>query len=161
MQAGQFDRALVAIELYLDSFKSEAEAQIWEIWALALNHCLEEAYGKIDKFIKNNSGHEPDMLLFLKYGLQGQKAKALASVTERLRGFCQGDEPWSWMLAKCYALVEEKEEAMRWLEIAANRGFVNYPFISKYEPFLKNIRGEAEFKQLMERVKHEWEHFEE
>ena len=28
-------------------------------------------------------------------------------------------------------------------------------------PFLDNIRGEEHFKKLMERVKYEWEHFEE
>jgi non-specific serine/threonine protein kinase len=53
------------------------------------------------------------------------------------------------MLADCYALAGEKEEAMNWLENAVNRGFVNYPYISKYNPFLKNIRGEARFKELL------------
>ena len=53
-----------------------------------------------------------------------------------------------------------KVEALDWLENAVDRGFVNYPFISEYDPFLKNIRGEPRFKKLMERVKHEWENFE-
>jgi tetratricopeptide (TPR) repeat protein len=160
---GQFERALKAIKLFLSSYKTSPQgvSLIWEIWTLAINNSLEEAYEKTDKFIEKNSGFKPDMLLFLKYSLQGQKAKALSSATERLREFCQTDEQWSWMLADCYSLVGEKEEAMRWLGIAVNRGFVNYPFISKYDPFLKNIRGEAEFKKLMERVKYEWEHFEE
>jgi len=30
----------------------------------------------------------------------------------------------------------------------------------EHDPFLVNIRGEEHFKKLMERVKHEWEHFE-
>ena len=48
-------------------------------------------------------------------------------------------------------------EALDWLENAVNRGFLNYPFLSEYDPFLENIRGERRFKDLMERVKHEWE----
>lgn len=40
------------------------------------------------------------------------------------------------------------------------RGFINYPFFSKIDPFLENIRGDERFKKLIERVKREWENFE-
>ena len=39
-------------------------------------------------------------------------------------------------------------------------GFINYPFLNEYDPFLENIRREERFKKLMKRVKHEWENFE-
>jgi non-specific serine/threonine protein kinase len=60
-----------------------------------------------------------------------------------------------------FAVLDEKKEALDWLENAVNRGFVNYSFIIEYDIFLKNIRGEERFKKLMERIKYEWEHFEE
>ena len=63
-------------------------------------------------------------------------------------------------MADYYALINEKEEAFKWLEHAINRGFINYPFLNEYDPFLENIRGEERFKKLMERVKYEWENFE-
>jgi non-specific serine/threonine protein kinase len=53
-----------------------------------------------------------------------------------------------------------KYEALDWLENAVHKGFINYPFISEHDPFLKNIRSEPRFKKLMERVKREWENFE-
>jgi eukaryotic-like serine/threonine-protein kinase len=59
------------------------------------------------------------------------------------------------------ALLGEKKESMDWLENAVNRGFINYPLLAVKDPFLANIRGEPRFKKLMERVKYEWEHFEE
>jgi hypothetical protein len=31
---------------------------------------------------------------------------------------------------------------------------------AEHDPFLEKIRAEERFKKLMERVKHEWEHFE-
>jgi disulfide oxidoreductase YuzD len=58
-------------------------------------------------------------------------------------------------------LLDEKKEALDWLENAVNRGIINYPFINTYDSFLDNIRGEERFKKLMERVKKEWEEFEE
>jgi non-specific serine/threonine protein kinase len=58
-------------------------------------------------------------------------------------------------------LLDEKKEALDWLENAVDRGFINYPFISKHDSLLANIRGEERFRKLMERVKKEWEEFEE
>ena len=33
-------------------------------------------------------------------------------------------------------------------------------FLATLDPWLANIRGDARFQKLMERVKYEWEHFE-
>jgi non-specific serine/threonine protein kinase len=60
-----------------------------------------------------------------------------------------------------YALLGEKEKSLDWLENAVSRGFINYPYLNEYDPYLANIRGEPRFKKLMEQVKDEWEHFEE
>ena len=63
-------------------------------------------------------------------------------------------------LAECHALAGEEDEALRWLENAVSRGFINYPLISRLDPFLENVRGGERFEKLMKRVKYEWEHFE-
>ena len=39
-------------------------------------------------------------------------------------------------------------------------GNINYPLFSELDPWLENIRGEERFKELMVRVKHQWENFE-
>jgi hypothetical protein len=65
-----------------------------------------------------------------------------------------------WNVAQGYALIEEKEVALDWLENVINKGWFNYPLFSQLDPFLANIRNEPRFKKLMERVKYEWEHFE-
>ncbi len=129
--------------------------------ALALNQQFEEAYSLFDFIIKNS----PDDVFawlapFFKYALQGEKNKASKSVTENLKTATRLDETGSWYMAECYALIDEKEEAIDWLENAVWRGVLNYPLLSEYDPFLENIRGEERFKKLMERVKHEWENFE-
>jgi hypothetical protein len=63
-------------------------------------------------------------------------------------------------MAHGYALIDEKEKALDWLENAVDRGFIAYSFLISHDPFLKNIRGEERFEKLMERVKYEWEIFE-
>jgi hypothetical protein len=76
-----------------------------------------------------------------------------------LRHWAERDFNFSRWVAQCYALVDEREEAFRWLENAVDHGFVNYPFLKEYDPLLENIRGEERFEKLMERVKYEWAHF--
>jgi hypothetical protein len=63
-------------------------------------------------------------------------------------------------MAGCYSLIDRKEEALDWLKHAAlSRGFINYPLLANYDPFLENIRGEERFQELMGEVKYRWEHF--
>ena len=57
-------------------------------------------------------------------------------------------------------MVNEKDEALRWLEHAIDRGWINYPLLAEQDPFLENVRGEERFKKLMDRIKPEWERFE-
>ena len=99
-------------------------------------------------------------LLFLKYALNGEKSKALELLTEDVRNFFWHDADLPCLAAGGFALIDEKKEAIRWLEHSINKGNINYPLLSEIDPFLENIRGEERFKKLMERVKHEWENFE-
>jgi len=38
--------------------------------------------------------------------------------------------------------------------------WINYPFLSRIDPWLETIRGDPRFEALMARVRHEWEAFE-
>jgi non-specific serine/threonine protein kinase len=53
----------------------------------------------------------------------------------------------------------EKEQALKWLEHIIDRGWINYPLLSRDDPLLENIRGEGRFQELMSRVKRDWEAF--
>ncbi len=66
----------------------------------------------------------------------------------------------SWEMATGYALIGETDDALEWLENAVQRGFINYPFLSQYDPLLENIRHERRFVALMEDVRSQWERFE-
>jgi len=98
--------------------------------------------------------------LFRKLALQGKQKDALKTVTRELKNWVRWDEQFSWEMSASYALIDQKKEALDWLENAVNRGFINYPFLNEYDPLLENIRSEERFKKLIKRVKHEWESFE-
>jgi TolB-like protein/Tfp pilus assembly protein PilF len=128
--------------------------------ALALANNVEESIEVLNK-AKDLS---PDLWLiqlsrFFMHALQKEKTKALKYVSEDLKTKSAGDEQAPLWMAECYALIGEKEEAINWLQILVDWGFINYPFLNEINPFLENIRGEKRFKALMEKVKHQWENF--
>ncbi len=129
---------------------------------LAYNNKVDEAVSVIDASARANQDNAFIKFgLLIKYGLQKEREKAFQIMTPDFRKTCLRDGEWSYFVADAFALLDEKTEALDWLENAVTRGFLNYPFISQHDRFLDSIRGEERFKKLMERVKYEWEHFEE
>jgi hypothetical protein len=52
------------------------------------------------------------------------------------------------------------DRALYWLDIAIGRGFINYPFLARYDPFTETLRTDPRFLQLMEIARDRWERFE-
>jgi non-specific serine/threonine protein kinase len=98
--------------------------------------------------------------LFVKYAIEGDEKRIKELLTVDFVKTARRDCQNSYFVSGLFALSGMKDEAFDWLENAVDRGFINYPFMSEYDPFIENIRSEPRFKRLMERVKHEWEHFE-
>lgn len=80
--------------------------------------------------------------------------------TEECREVLWGDLQYSHLLAQAYALLGRREAALRWLERSVERGSIHYPFLSKMDPLLENLRNDPRFDALMERVRTRWEGFE-
>jgi len=70
------------------------------------------------------------------------------------------DPQSSYLISALYSFIGEKEESLKWLEISIGGGFMIYPFMNEFDPFLENIRGDERFRKLMKRVKQIWESYE-
>ncbi|MFC2157873.1 hypothetical protein ACFLT9_08555, partial [Acidobacteriota bacterium] len=99
-------------------------------------------------------------ILFLRNIYEKNWRNALKALNKDLEDFCWKDPEGVWLMAGCFATIGERDHALKWMEHAFERGWINYPLFARIDPFLENIRGEPRFKKLMERVKHEWENFE-
>jgi non-specific serine/threonine protein kinase len=162
LSEGQFGLALDELRKDYRSDPESPSKQFNYARTLAYNKAFDEAFSIFDQSAKATPNNAlTKMGLMLKYGLQKDRENAFREMTPDFEKTCERDLEWSYQIAEAFALLGEKKEALDWLENAVNRGFINYPFMSGIDPFLANIRGEERFRKLMERVKYEWEHFEE
>jgi non-specific serine/threonine protein kinase len=63
-------------------------------------------------------------------------------------------------LAQGFALAGEKEPAIKWLQVAVDRGFVNYPFLARHDSSFNALHGEPTFEALLAAARRRWECFE-
>jgi len=61
------------------------------------------------------------------------------------------------VLADGCALIGCRDAGVQWLTTAADRGFIDYPYLAKRDPFLEWLRGDADLESLMNRVRQRWE----
>ena len=158
---GQFN---LALEPIFSVYRLQPEASMWQGWkalVLMYNDRPVETYeflNEVDKEGAEDSGSR--VLVFLKHAIHGEKKKLTSLLTPDFVKAMKMDLQFSWHLAAIFAFINEKDQALEWLEHAVNRGFINYPFLKNHDRLLDNIRSEERFQKLLERVKYEWENFE-
>ena len=165
MVEGQHEDALSSFQKWSKLAQDDLWKNIFSVYIYAWQKQNDKTYELVGQMVAQKSQsriHDKfaEWCLFFKYALQGEKSKALETISEGVKNFFWNDPEVMWYGVCNYALINEKEEAFKWLEHIIDRGWINYPFLSERAPFLENIRGEERFKKLMVRVKHEWENFE-
>jgi TolB-like protein len=100
------------------------------------------------------------LICFLAHGLAGSRSAALAVVTPQLEAVAHATDLFPRFLAIGYAAARMPDRAIHWLSIAIDRGFINYPFLAHHDPFLKSLRTDSQFQQLLATVRERWEKFE-
>ncbi len=158
---GQYDRAMETLDKHRQAMGQSVVIHYFYGMVFSYTNRLEEAFMAFDQMLKI----EPDSIFcicgqMLKHSLKGSKSEALQLYTPRLETWAKRDFGYSNTLAEIFSVLDQKEEALNWLENAVNRGMINYHFFNEIDPLFKNIKGEERFKKLMVRVKKEWEEFE-
>ncbi|MFQ5754301.1 MAG: tetratricopeptide repeat protein [bacterium] len=162
---GQLDLALSTFEKITKLVPEDMFSKQISAYILAWQKNYDKVFELVDQMLQKAShdrihANVAEWCLFFKYALQGEKAKAFETLTEDVKRWIWNDPESVWLGVSNYALIDEKEEALIWLEHAVNRGWINYPLCAEKDPFLENIRGEPRFKKIMKGVKYEWENFE-
>src|SRR5688500_13733495 len=158
---GNYPEALTWTQRSVDIDSANPTPCMIHALMLAANGRREEGMAMLDTVAGGPSGMAWARLApAMACALRGERDELLRIMTPELRAAAQWDELFAWWAADCFALVNEAEAAINFLERAVEFGFINAPWLSKYEPFLASLRNEPRFGRLMERVRAAWRAFE-
>ena len=155
-------RFALALESFHKGFPENFMAQSFYGLTLAYTRRVDEAYSILSKLVKDDPKNYWFRLIYIFISaLKGQKGEILSTLQDpAFEKWAWRDYSYSFHVTDIFAVLGEKEKTLEWLDHAVSIGYINYPFLNEYDPFLANLRSEPRFKKLMERVKYEWEHFE-
>ncbi len=107
---------------------------------------------------------KPDMYIqnarLLRFVLQGKKNRIRELMTKKFILTEKRDAAASCWAASFFAMLGDFDSAVDWLENSVDLGFINYPYMSQYDPFLSNMQDHPRYDKLIKRVKQDWENFE-
>jgi predicted Zn-dependent protease len=158
---GNYPEALTWTQRAVDIDPANPTARMLHAMMLAANGRRDEGVAILDGVARDASAMAWAKLApAMACALRGEREEVLRTMTPELRAAAQWDEIFAWWTADCFALVNERESALDFLERAVEFGIINWPWLSRTEPFLENVRGEPRFHRLMEKVRRAWEAFE-
>jgi len=153
-----------AVEPYRQMFEMDPGnpmARLFYVWVLALNRRTDAIGAIVEGFPPEERDALPARLaFFLAHALAGNSRDACASLTPEIEATATATDMFPRFLAQGYALSGLPERALHWLTIAVDRGFINYPFLARHDPFFETLRSDPRFLRLMETVHERWERFE-
>jgi non-specific serine/threonine protein kinase len=159
--SGEFGRALEPFARALKSDPRNPMLRLVHAQILALNVRTSEAIERLEA-MSSDSGDSFFIQLgrFYLCALRRDKDAALGCISQELTGAAMADMNYAWIMAQAYALIGEVQTSLQWLNVAVERGFINFPLLHHLDPFLQNVRGEPGFEILMQSTRRQWEAFE-
>jgi tetratricopeptide (TPR) repeat protein len=97
----------------------------------------------------------------LSNGIRHRPADGLAQLRDlehRIEQRGVGDPEGTYKIAEAYAVLGDKESALRMFRYSIENGFFSWPYF-RIDPLLANIRQDAQFSVLMETAHRRYEAF--
>ena len=161
LMGGEFAEALPSFDEAIEL--DPGNAMLLWCRGQTLSLCLrnEDAIAQFRQIEAAHGGHFFAQLgNFMQAALNNDRKAADLAATDELKEIARCDPHYSWSIAQCYALLGDTDSAVAWLENAQQKGFINYPMISRWDPLLAPVRHTPAFDDLIDRVREQWENFE-
>jgi TolB-like protein/Flp pilus assembly protein TadD len=158
---GDLESAVEPYRQMLDMDPSNPMARLFYVWILALN-------GRRDAVVRVLEGFSPAerdtvparVARFLAHAVVTRRREGLQPVTPDIEAVASTNDVFARFLAEGYGAAGAVEEAIRWLSVAVDRGYINHPFLARYDPCLEPVRTDPRFQRLLDGVYDRWQRFE-
>jgi len=159
---GKYEQALSVLR----AIPNEANPELvghQVVWALFNLGRREEASAVVEQFLRDYPQDNGGLFTGLQAVLAasvGQERTAQAKIklaVERGKGFGHFHHT-AYYIACAYALMNKREQAIKWLEMAAEDGFPCYPLFEK-DTNLDSLRQDARFVTFLAKQRQQWEYY--
>ena len=123
----------------------------------------QEASEVVEEYLKTNATDEGGtvtsvkVMLLAKAGKEREAEDLIRRAVEIGKGFGHFHHT-AYNIASAYALLNKPEQAIKWLQVAADDGFPCYPLFEK-DANLNSLRKDERFLVFMAKLKQQWEHY--
>jgi TolB-like protein/thioredoxin-like negative regulator of GroEL len=152
-----------AIGPYREMFEMDRTnpmAALFYAWVLLMNRRSAEADNVVAACPPELRTTLPGQIMrFLSLACAGKVRQAQSVLTKESEAVGRGTDVFARFLAQGYAYAGEGKAAMRWLRVATERGFINYPFLAHHDPAFKSLRADSQFQRLLRDVRRRWIEF--
>ncbi len=160
LQSGDLEGAIPPFEQTLAEDPDNQMLRFCLGQALLMNGRFDEAVAVFEALGNEIPGDFFAQLgLVLRYGLARDVTKLCAALTEEVASTAAGDMNYAWVVSQGWALASQTHEALHWLGLAVDHGFINYPLLRRLDPTLQSIRNDPDFATLLEKTRKRWEAF--
>ena len=151
---GNYEKALEELDAGAKIEPNHPLVRIFRSFVLFYQGKTDEAIELLSEVLDKNikmDGIRPILAVFL--ASQGKTDKALAQMSDETKALAKSDHDMSYWLAQAYSLLQDKENAFKWLERAIKLGNENKAWFEK-DKCLEFIRKDAHFQELMDKIEH-------
>jgi len=138
--AGRFPEA---VESARRMFTLDPVTPVWRgnyVMALCYNHQIDEAEALTDGVTADPDSDVGTWWMgLLRAAWRRDRREVLRLADGPYRQAAAWDVEVPWLLASAHAAVGAKDEALLWLDLAVQRGMINYPFLSEHDRFLTSV----------------------
>jgi len=117
-----------------------------------------EAIEELERVVEEGAP-EPGVSLtrFLLAGLEGDSKRAMVELGKEARQWAWESAQIAMLMPGLLAYMGETDSALGWLKHSLEQGTLNYPFFAIHDYFLRGLRGDSRFQEMMAELKPKWE----
>ena len=147
---GDSDLALARLTAHPEAMREHHGRRLIYGLLLAAAGRFDEANVVLEEVAQREPGHAFGQLaLAYRHAFSGDRDQVRAILTPAVTGALATDPQYCWLLARCFALVNDVDNGIEWVRAAVEHGFINHALLARKDPFLTNLHGDPRYQALM------------